>query len=149
MGLNRWVTKFWSGHIGVGNMLQHRGWKDDNNCPVCGAANEKTSHVLVCREVNATKLFTDKVTEDLTATLDTNKTCPDIKKSIVDILLKHQNRTPYLIQRRSPHQLVKDALTHQHTIGWTNFVLGRWSPLWQVDQAAHFWRIGSKRSPRR
>ena len=90
MGLNRWVTKFWSGHIGVGNMLRHHGWKNDDNCPVCGATNEKPSHVLVCREVNATKLFTNKVTEDLTTTLDTNKTCPDIKKSIVDILLKHQ-----------------------------------------------------------
>ena len=52
MGLNRWVTKFWSGHIGVGNMLRHQGWKDDDKCPVCCAANEKTSHVLVCPKVN-------------------------------------------------------------------------------------------------
>lgn len=40
-------------------------------------------------------------------------------------------------------------MNHQHTIGWKNFVLGRWSPLWQVAQAAYFRQIGSKRSPRR
>ena len=150
MGLNRWVTKFWSGHIGVGNMLRHRGWKDDDQCPVCCADNEKSSHVLVCPEVNATNLFTTKVTDDLASTLDSNKTCPEIKTSITNILLHHRHRKTYLIRRSSPtNRLVTNAMNHQHTIGWTNFVLGRWSPLWQVAQAAYFRRIGSKRSPRR
>ena len=37
----------------------------------------------------------------------------------------------------------------QENIGWKNFSLGRWSPLWQQAQALHYQRIGSKKSAKR
>ena len=34
----------------------------------------------------------------------------------------------------------------QEKIGWNNFALGRWSPLWQHAQRLHYESIGSKKS---
>lgn len=102
----------------------------DNKCPVCCTANKKTSHVLICPEVNAIKLFTTKLMKELTSTLDTNKTCPAIKALILDILKNHRHQKAHLIQRRPSNQLVQNTIHHKRTIDWTNFVLGQWSPLW-------------------
>ena len=40
-------------------------------------------------------------------------------------------------------------VNNQDNIGWNNFSLGRWSPLWQQAQALYYQRIGSKKSAKR
>ena len=44
-----WVTKFDYGMCGTGKMIKI--WKQRliNNCPVCGAPNETSTHILKCR----------------------------------------------------------------------------------------------------
>ena len=64
MGLNRWVSKFWSGHIGVGHMLSKRGWQTNDACPLCHKGPEKSSHVLTCQQVDAKKLFQEKIKKE-------------------------------------------------------------------------------------
>ena len=40
-------------------------------------------------------------------------------------------------------------IADQEEIGWNNFVLGRWSTLWQQAQLLHYKSIGSKKSAKR
>ena len=86
MGLGLWVTKFWSSHIGVGNMLYHCGLKSDDACPLCYEANKKTSGVHVCPDITTTKLFQTNIMTKLRETLDKNKIFLAIKDNVLEIL---------------------------------------------------------------
>ena len=149
MGINRWISKFWSGHIGVGNMLRHRGWQASDACPLCNHSNEKSSHVLKCTSNEAKELFNYKVNNELKQTLEKESTCPNLQAIILEILKSHRCglRPDFTVAYTNPE--LKAAIRAQQTIGWDNFVLGRWTPLWQTVQARYLLTFENQRSPRR
>ena len=44
---------------------------------------------------------------------------------------------------------LRSAIKAQQKVGWTNFILGRWTPLWQKVQQKHLEHIKSRRSSKR
>ena len=42
-----------------------------------------------------------------------------------------------------------EAIEEQETLGWNNYLLGRWSPKWQQVQAQYFASISSQKTSRR
>ena len=113
-------------------MFRQRGWQASDACPLCCHRNEKSSHVLKCPNNAATELFTHKVDNELKQTLEKESTCPNLQEIILEIL--KSRRRGYLpdftVAYTNPD--LKDAIRAQQKIGWDNFVLGHWSPLWQT-----------------
>jgi hypothetical protein len=103
--------------------------------PLCNTENEKTSHVLLCRNKSSKENFKKKLAEDLTPTLVSNMTAPSLKKALLLILQKW--REGKTIKPSDHPQIfgIREAVRDQNNhLGWNNFVLGRWSPKWQKLQ---------------
>ena len=148
-GFNRWISKFSSGFIGNGNMLRHRGWQDSDKCPLCGKNNEKSSHVLTCRNTEAVKLFKKKIKEDLGPVLQEHKTNSYLTAAILEILVSHRKGRIKYMDYGKFDASIGDAFREQQQIGWHNFMMGRWSPRWQAIQARHYSLIRSRKSSKR
>ena len=149
MGINWWISKFWSGHIGVGNMLCHRGWQASDACPLCRHCNKKSSHVLKCPNNKAKELFTHKVNNKLKQTLEKESTCPNLQEIILEVLKSHCYGLQPNFTKPYTNPKLKAAIRAQQKIGWDNFVLGRWSPLWQIVQTRYLLTFENQRSPQR
>ena len=145
--MQRWFVKFASGSIGVGNQLLHYQYQDHSRCPLCDADNEKVSHVLSCKDTGAVQHSVSAFKGPLQKRLEVEQTDPSLVAAIVDLLTrvrKGQNIYP------SSYSLaIASAVRAQRTIGWHNWLLGRWSPRWYQIQADYYSHIGSKRSPKR
>ena len=104
---------------------------------------------LKCTNNEATELFTHKVDNELKQTLEKESTCPNLQEIILEILKSRRRgyRPDFTVAYTNPD--LKDAIRDQQKIGWDNFVLGRWSPLWQTVQARYLLTFENQRSPRR
>jgi hypothetical protein len=149
-GYKRWLVKQLSGHIGVGNMLQKRKWQDHSRCPLCNKTNGKTSHVLDCPNKPSKDNFKKKVEKHVTKTLAATNTAPSLQKAILKILLQYREG-----KRITPTDFptifgIREAIQDQNTtLGWNNFILGRWSPKWQKAQQNYYNLTRSKRTSKR
>ena len=115
--MNRWVTKVWSGFIGVGNMLRHYGWQEDARCPLCGAANKKVSHLLTRPNKNAAKLYASKLKNDLIPVLEENLTSPLLQEVIINALKKVRKRSSGAISAANYPPEIRQAVKDQKKIG--------------------------------
>ena len=72
----------------------------------------------------------------------------EVMEIILEILKSRRRgyRPDFTVTYTTPE--LKDAIRAQQKIGWDNFVLGRWSPLWQTVQAKYVSSFGSKPFPR-
>ena len=143
-GLKRWRWKFATGCIGVGNQLFHRRYQDHSKCPLCSFPNEKVSHVLRCPDLGARDLATDIFEGRFRTLLQSLDTFPPLIDTFCSLL-----RSWRLCQSIHPIHFslaLRPALYAQSTIGWTNFFLGRWTPVWRTLQNAHYVSISSKRT---
>jgi hypothetical protein len=149
-GSKRWLVKQLSGHIGVGHMLKKRKWQEHSKCPLCGTDNEKTSHVLRCQDKKSKMNFKEKLDEILIPTMESTNTAPSLQKALLQILLKWRDG-----KRITPNDYpeifgIREAIRDQNRgLGWNNFVLGRWSPKWQLTQQQFYTRTKSKRTSKR
>ena len=143
-GLRRWRWKFATGCIGVGNQLYHRRYQDHSRCPLCSSTNEKVSHVLTCPDAGACSLATDIFEGRFRALLASLDTAPTLTFYMVALLSLWRKKIPIL-----PFQFplsIRPAIYAQARLGWTNFFLGRWTPVWRTLQEAHYVSISSRRS---
>jgi hypothetical protein len=111
---------------------------------------EKTSHVLLCRNKSSKENFRKTLEEDLTPTLESNMTAPSLKKALLLILQKW--REGKTIKPSDHPQIfgIREAVRDQNKhLGWNNFVLGRWSPNWQIVQQQFYTQTNSKRTSKR
>ena len=154
IGKQRWIVKFWSGHHGVGHMMKHRGKQESSRCPVCGASNEKTSHLLQCFNPEAIKLVQTKYKEELEPVLTKHKTDPSLLKVFKKILQLHSVKSQLTMVKVGIGNVgvtftpIQQAFREQAKIGWNNFVLGRWSKKWQLIQQAHYKRCSLSNTSR-
>ena len=86
LGLQRWRWKFSTGCIGVGNQLFHRRYQSHSVCPLCGATNEKVSHVLRCPDPQATSFAVDRIKQVIRPVLQEHETDPVLSSALLDIL---------------------------------------------------------------
>ena len=89
MGLNRWISKFWSGYISVKYVLCHSVWQTSDTCPLCHKGPEKSSHVITCQQVDAKNTFQKKIKKELSNTMKKTKTTPAIQSVILEALKLH------------------------------------------------------------
>jgi hypothetical protein len=131
-------------------MLKKRRWQDHSRCPLCNTENEETSHVLLCRNKSSKENFKKTLEEDLTPTLESNMTAPSLKEALLLILLKR--REGKTIKPSNHPQIfgIREAVRDQNKhLGWNNFVLGRWSPKWQIAQQQFYTQTNSKQTSKR
>jgi len=128
----------------VGNQLFHRRYQDHSKCPLCSFPNEKVSHVLRCPDLGARALATDIFEGRFRTLLQSLDIFPPLIDTFCSLL-----RSWRLCQSIYPIHFslaLRPALYAQSTIGWTNFFLGRWTPVWRTLQNAHYVSIASKRT---
>jgi hypothetical protein len=136
----QWVTKTASENCGVGTTLVHWNMQEDAICPRCNHPNETTEHVSQCQGQGASKTFR-KSLRRIRKHLTEEKTHPQIQRAILHCLRRwHKGRQ--IDMPRFPES-IQQAINHQSTIGWQDFLEGLMAKQWQVLQAQHY---ASKRS---
>jgi len=144
MGHKRWFWKFSTGCIGVGNQLFHRRHQEHSNCPLCQTPNEKVSHIFHCPDRSAIAFAKQRITHNLSDALVSLETEPVLSAAILDILFSWRQAEPILPINFD--QSIRPIILQQCSIGWNNFFLGRWTPLWQHHQASYYADLGSRKS---
>ena len=127
-------------------MLMHRRYQDHSNCPLCGKHGEKVSHVLRCQDADAIERVIERVEGPFTNILVKHSTDPCIKAAILKILPALRRGEPITAAEFSTEFELNEAIEEQETLGWNNYLLGRWSPKWQKVQAQYFASISSQKT---
>ena len=106
-------------------------------------------YLLIYPHTEATKLHLKRITE-LRKKIEKLKTNAKLSKLILGSLRQIRKRLPVRNVLVFCQEIFEEGVTltgiieDQEKIGWNNFVLGRWSPLWQQAQHLHYESIGSK-----
>jgi hypothetical protein len=131
LGLRRWQVKFSTGHCGVGKMLVIWKYQSHDKCPRCGAEGEDNIHVLQCPSPAAQTLWKDKLIPELKKTLTDLGSSATLKRTIVDIVDRWRQGKEIIPSRYLTFYGVRKAVQKQaQTLGWTNFMMGRWHTAW-------------------
>ena len=102
------------------------------------------SHVLHCPDQAATAFAIERIHHHLSDELEALDTEPILSSAILDIILSWRRgesivSTDYAVS-------IRPVILEQCSMGWDNFVLGRWCPSWQHHQASHYTDTGSRRT---
>ena len=140
----RFVAKFCTSCLGVGHAMKYRGFQEHSDCPCCGANNEKASHVLLCPDKKTKKNFNKVIKKVLIPVLKSTNTEAKLFAAILDIIYKWKSSRPIIATLYSTlfglQEVIKDQL---EGLGWSNLMLGRWSPKWQKVQKKYLTSIRS------
>ena len=86
-------------------------------CPLCGAANEKISHLLTCPDKNAAKLYASKLKNDLIPVFEEHDTDPLLKEVMIDAFKKVRKRRSGAISAANYSPEIRQAVKDQKKIG--------------------------------
>ena len=115
-------------------MMKIRKEWTHSTCPLCGAPEETTEHVLLCQAVSATKIWDNSMSK-LDDWLTSQKTEPSLQRHILGHLRSWRKGQQH--QRPTAHRYhLTQAVIIQNQIGWYNFLLGRTSHHFQQAQQA-------------
>ena len=131
----------------VGNMYmrEHRGDMESPRCLNCSNEKEKSSHVLQCSNQSAKLNFINSVHTSIEPALDEQKTEPNLSKAIVKIICDYRRGKAINPNNYSEAHGLREAIREQNEgLKWYHFILGRWSPRWQLVQKSYLQSIGSK-----
>ena len=149
-GLQRFVTKFNSGHISNNHMLYHRKSIPTPLCQNCDLNMiKKSSHVLRCRCPAAKQAFIQNVNKIICTALTDQKTSSLLQETILSLIFKWRNYQKIRACDYPRDRDIQAAIKDQAIIGWNNFFLGRWSFKWQSVQQKYLFSIGRRRSSSR
>ena len=126
VGLKRMNVKFTSGFIGNRYKLKQRKHYDSSKFPHCDFVLEKSSHVLRCNNRN-TEIEFNKSIVSIKKHLTQHETYPQLQTSILNILKEWRKGRPINPTSFARDFGIREAIIDQATIGWDNFILGRWS----------------------
>ena len=86
-----------------------------------------TDHVLLCDNSKTKHNFNSNMRQ-LEKTLSETKTLPSLHSAILKILEQHWRHGRTIKPREFNNEYgLKDTIKNESTIGWNNFILGRWS----------------------
>jgi len=100
------------------------------------------AHVLLCLDGGAVTNALQKITGPVKKLLDAKNIYPFLRDDILYKLTRWRRGTS--IHPIEYGASIRAAIGAQSVLGWNNFVLGQWSPEWQVIQARHYRSISSK-----
>lgn len=149
VGYRRWRVKFATGHCGVGHHQRIIGMQNHARCPRCSQDEETTIHVIRCPEAGATARWKSNLAK-LEQDMERIDTMPELQKSIITLLETWRRADPIRPASFPATWGIRAAIQDQHdTLGWDNFVHGRWSPKWERPQRRHYQEQQSRRTSRR
>lgn len=126
IGLKRMNVKFTSGFIGNRHKMHQRKHYPSAKCPHCDFEVEKSSHVLRCNN-RKTKIEFNKNINSVRKHLSQQEIYPQLQATIIKILKKWREQSPINPTSFATDFGIREAIKDQATIGWDNFILGRWS----------------------
>ena len=126
-------------------MMHKRGEIESNKCSNCNCnAIEKSSHILVCTNKKTKEFYLTKINVELRKELEVKQTSPTLIITLLDILRNWRSNNPINISNYDRSSLIGKAIMEQEKIGWNNFVIGRWSKVWEKFQQEYYLSINSQ-----
>ena len=144
----RKLLKLSSGFAPVGYMMMKWQKQDHDRCPCCDAESETVHHMVTCPAPKMKQKWKDALVE-FKADLEKCQTRPQIINEVIRQLRAWRlaPNSPPLPTNSSISWQLDRCITHQHQIGWRNFIFGRISPLWTQYQRTFLQEQNSKITP--
>ena len=139
----RWISKWCTGILGTGMMLQRWKQQDHSLCPRCQLPNETALHCIQCQHPSVTTLWEESIFELQTWMLG-SKGHPDFVQIFCSSLTAWRTNIP--VDRCQYGQNIRLAFNDQHRLGWERIFYGIWSQQWISIQQQHLLQIGSRKS---
>ena len=139
-----WITKHTTGVCSVGRNAKRWRLRDTDKCPRCGAANETSAHVWLCKAPEAIKQW-DISVKRLTDTLHKLHTHSAVIDAIQRRLHEWKTGKPFT-PITSTFPGLQDTVARQDEIGWQHFLEGALVLGWQDVQAIYYESIKSRRT---
>ena len=125
----RFVAKFCILCIGVGHTLKYKQYQDHARYPRCRHEEERSNHVLLCPDHRTKKKLQKSRQKISKPVLEEMKTEPKLSATILDIVFFWRKKSTIIHTQYSTLFSIRETVKEQNEgLGWTNFVLGRWSP---------------------
>ena len=124
-------------------MLKRHHW-NHSRCPLCGAEEETTKHVLRCPDIRAQKTWRISLGK-LKIWMELQNTHPALQRHILKHLQAWHDQVQLQPRREAIGRLAQ-ALSTQDNIGWFNFLLGRTTTLFAEIQQRHYESLQSKKT---
>jgi hypothetical protein len=137
-----WMSKHVSGFFGIGKMMKHWGFWEDQRCPCCHHVKEDKAHLLTCPESSCVEKWADSV-RGLQEWLQEMDTAPDLQHCIINALSARKLTQSFTAVSK---QSVRHAAVAQDRIGWMSFTEGKITKRWRTIQATYYREIESTRS---
>jgi hypothetical protein len=144
-----WVTKHVTGECAVGRKMACWQLWDNDACPCCGQADEKTTHFARCENIDMMTAYKAAV-DDLSAWMASADTDPSIAAYFSSVL-SCRSFLPEDEEHNDqwmPDEMIP-AMEEQTAIGWDNLLLGLLSTRWMQLQHQHLQSKHSRKSPER
>ena len=142
-GKRRFITKFCAKQLAHGRNMKRRQHQPHDHCPRCDATDEDTFHILQCPAPQAYTAWTQAL-EDWDEWMRNEHTEDNLRQAIVNRLACWRDGTSP-IQVETPRAL-QQALDAQDTLGWHNFLMGRFTPLLKDFQQTHYLHKQSRKT---
>ena len=141
---SRWISKWSSGHCGVGVKLQQWREQPHSKCPRCSTDHETVDHVLCCKHEDATSIWTTGL-EDIRMWMQQHHCVPDLDFAVCTRLAQWRSNTTLT----SLHGLSDEILSlidEVDNLGWRNFCFGLIPKSWSNAQEQYLRSINRKQS---
>ena len=133
---------------GSGKMMKI--WKQMlvDNYPRCEVANETPTHILKLKSTVACEVSAKSMAK-LEDWLDANKTCPDIRRLLVQIMDQWRSGEEVVGLSTFDFDGVKEIFNSQKQIGWRLVLGGCLSIEWAKVQETYFKWLGVRKTGKR
>jgi len=135
-----------SGDTATGRVMVQRKQRLSSNCPICGAIDEHTTHVLTCRDPKVIDLRSSLI-EELNAWLCSVNTYPDLQTYIISSLeqwFEYPNSELYTFLDNNDTS--SHAFRHQNKLGIYSLLLGFISKHIIAIQQDYYTSLSSKKN---
>jgi len=129
-----WATKHISGFCGVGKMMRRWKFWEDSACLSCDELVETTHHVVLCPCIEWIAAW-DEAINSLEAWMLNVGTDPDIQTCICSTVRSHD---PAHLFAAYTSLSTREAALEQDAIRWMNFMEGKISRKWRVQQEQYY-----------
>ena len=140
-----WVSKFTSGWCATGKMMHIWKQRLTSSCPRCNSADEDNTHILACKSIGAMHEW-EKSMIRIKEWLDSNNTCPDLKKLVLNIIHNWKLKRRIQLHEDIEFDGIREVFEQQKSIGWRLFLDGCLVYEWSKLQQIYLEWIGSKKT---
>ena len=143
-------TKLLFDSCGFEKTLFNRQEQDTHTCPIYNKPNEDRNHMLTCKAPSAVK-NRNKNLDSFANELKDLDTLPALATAIIGGLTHAHNSTTPFVREYSHVDFgggitLRNIIKDQTSIGWTNFLCGRWGVKWKEAQRRHYLHMNKKKS---